>query len=60
MCIGFLTKFIKGMLDDGKDPVSIGKPAVEKELMKACKKAKDKDERFVSPLTHVLSAKGCN
>ncbi len=55
VCIGFLSKFVNGLLDEGKDPLTLGKSGIEKELTKACKKAQDKDERFVSAL--LLSAK---
>lgn len=49
VCIGFLTKVGKSLQEQGKDPLAIGKKSLEVELIKECKKAKDKDERFVSP-----------
>ncbi|XP_064399852.1 mesencephalic astrocyte-derived neurotrophic factor-like [Halichondria panicea] len=46
VCIGFLTKVGKSLQEQGKDPLAIGKKSLEVELIKECKKAKDKDERF--------------
>ena len=45
VCIQFLTKFERRLKENG---VGSDMDSIEMELMKACKAAKGKDERFVS------------
>ena len=47
VCIRFLNNFTKRMKDSGVDSSSSDR--VEIEFLQACKEAKGKDERFVSP-----------